>query len=51
MFIEIPTKEELIESAHVEHVEKKYKDLLKILKENAIIEFPFGQKLFTKEAK
>lgn len=51
MFIEIPTKEELIESAHIEHVEKKYKDLLKILKENAIIEFPSGQKLFTKEAK
>ena len=51
MFIEIPAKEELIESAHIEHVEKKYEDLLKILKENAIIEFPSGQKLFTKEAK
>ena len=45
------TKEELIESAHIEHGEKKYKDLLKILKENAIIEFPSGQKLFTKETK
>lgn len=51
LFYEIPTKEELIESANDDHAKKIYIELGKNLRKNAIIIFPNGETLFTKEAK